>query len=362
MVSPMENEPKLRKGWTTGACATAAAVSAFEALITGTFPDPVTIVLPKGGASFPLERAKLIDGIATVGIIKDAGDDPDVTHGAEIIATVHQTGLSDDVTFKGGEGVGQVTLPGLPLPVGEPAINPAPRKMITANIQRIAEKHGVSAGCNITLSIPGGAELAKQTLNGRLGILGGLSILGTTGIVTPYSCAAWISSIHRGVDVALAANLTHIAACTGSTSEKSLKQILPLPDQGLIDMGDFVGGLLKYLRRNSVEKLTLGGGFAKITKLAQGEMNLHSKESRVDLSFLAEVLHELGGSEALCLKVQKANTAMEVLELASREALPLADAIAVKAQAQALKAIRETGAVEIYIFNRAGEQVGHAPS
>ncbi|MCW9034038.1 MAG: cobalt-precorrin-5B (C(1))-methyltransferase [Rhodospirillales bacterium] len=359
----MNKETKLRKGWTTGACATAGVTAAFEALITGSFPDPVTITLPKGQeTSFPLNQQNLEGTVATVGVIKDAGDDPDVTHGAEIIASVRRIPNSNAVTFKSGEGVGTVTMPGLPVPVGEPAINPAPRKMMVGAIMKLAKAHGVSPSVEITISIPGGAELAQKTMNPRLGIIGGLSILGTTGIVTPYSCAAWISAIHRGVDVALATNLTQIAACTGSTSETALKKILPLPDHGFIDMGDFVGGLLKYLRRNSVEKLTIGGGFAKITKLAQGEMNLHSKESTVDFGFLGEIVASLGGSTALCGKVSKANTAMEVLELSTSEGLPLANAIAVKAQAEACKAIRESGKVEVIIFSRAGEKVGHAPA
>jgi cobalt-precorrin-5B (C1)-methyltransferase len=212
----------------------------------------------------------------------------------------------------------------------------------------------------ITISIPGGTVLAEKTMNGRLGILGGLSILGTTGVVTPYSCAAWISAIHRGVDVALASGQTHIAACTGSTSEKSLQGLLNLPEFALIDMGDFVGGLLKYLKRYPVERLTIGGGFAKLVKLAQGAGNLHSKESRVDFVCLAAWLLEAGGSEAMAAKAKGANTAMEVLEIAQAGEIPLGDLVAHLAAQQARDRVTAQTAVEIQVFDRRGERVGHA--
>ena len=146
----------------------------------------------------------------------------------------------------------------------------------------------------VTISIPDGAAIAEKTWNPRLGIIGGLSILGTTGIVHPFSCAAWIHSIHRGVDVARAAGLTHVAGSTGSTSEAAVQQLYSLPDIALIDMGDFAGGLLKYLRVHPIDKVTIAGGFAKITKLAQGAMDLHSARSQIDLSFLAKIALKAG--------------------------------------------------------------------
>ena len=213
----------LRKGWTTGACATAAARAAYQALLTGDFPDPVTITLPRGERpSFPLSRACLEDGRASAGVIKDAGDDPDVTHGAEIISAVAPGPPGSGVTFASGPGVGTVTLAGLPVAVGEAAINPAPRRMMTGAVTALAREFGrAPADVRITVSIPGGEELALRTTNGRLGIEGGLSVLGTTGIVIPYSCASWIHSIQGGVDVCRAAGIGHIAGCTGRTSEES---------------------------------------------------------------------------------------------------------------------------------------------
>src|SRR5689334_9530487 len=227
----MPNTRPLRRGWTTGACATAAAKSAYAALLTGDFLDPVEIALPRGERpSFALATTRREDGSATAGIVKDAGDDPDVTHGALVLATVRIGAAGTGVVFRAGEGVGTVTRPGLPLPPGEPAINPVPRAMIRAAIAEAAALHGVTGDVVVEISVPGGEELARRTLNGRLGIVGGLSILGTTGIVTPYSCSAWIHSIHRGVDVARACGLDHVAGATGSTSEAAIRALHGLPE------------------------------------------------------------------------------------------------------------------------------------
>ncbi|MFZ2101869.1 MAG: cobalt-precorrin-5B (C(1))-methyltransferase, partial [Oricola sp.] len=239
----------LRRGWTTGACATAATKAALTALLTGEFPDPVSITLPKGETpAFALEREALGDGFAEAGIVKDAGDDPDVTHGATIIARVRRAGPGTGIVFRAGDGVGTVTRPGLPIPPGEPAINPVPRAMMVAEVAALCSEHGIPTDIEITIAVPGGEALAKQTWNPRLGILGGISILGTTGIVHPFSCSAWIHSIHRGIDVARAAGLTHVLGATGSTSEAAAQKIYGLPEIALLDMGDFAGGLLKYLR------------------------------------------------------------------------------------------------------------------
>ena len=239
----------LRRGWTTGTCAAAAAKAAYAALVTGEFPDPVEVTLPRGERpSFALALTRQDQTSAAAGVVKDAGDDPDVTHGALVIATVRAGAPGAGVTFRAGEGVGTVTRAGLPLPPGEPAINPVPRRMIRDAIAEVAAAAGRAADAEVEISIPGGAALAAKTLNGRLGIVGGLSILGTTGIVVPYSCAAWIHSIQRGIDVARAAGLTHIAGSTGSSSEAAVQKLYDLPEIALIDMGDFVGGMLKYLR------------------------------------------------------------------------------------------------------------------
>src|SRR5271165_6778241 len=315
-MSEAQPEQPLRRGWTTGACASGAARAAFEALLTGIFPDPVPVALPKGmRPEFALATQHLVKApeadFARAGIVKDAGDDPDVTHGALIVATVRFAPRGAGLSFRAGEGVGTVTRPGLPLPPGEPAINPVPRDMIRTAIAEVAARHGGSGDAIVELSIPGGERIAERTLNGRLGIIGGLSVLGTTGIVVPYSCSAWIHSIHRGIDVARAAGLDHVAGATGATSEAAIAQLSSLPEPALIDMGDFVGGMLKYLRRNPVPRVTVAGGIAKMTKLGQGLLDLHSRRGEVDLGWLSRVALERGGDAGLAARIAASNTAME---------------------------------------------------
>ncbi len=372
---PSERKLKgpLKKGWTTGACATAAATAAYQALLTGDFPDPVSITLPRGEEpNFPLKRAELSGTQATASVIKDAGDDPDVTHGAEIVVTValeYGDGKNQGVRFHAGEGVGTVTRPGLALAVGEPAINPGPRAMIEAVIEGLTQKYGKghdggqggSGGGRVavTIAVPGGEKMAEKTLNGRLGIEGGLSILGTTGVVIPYSCSSWIHSIHRGIDVARASGHGHLAAATGRTSEEAVQKILGLEDTALIDMGDFAGGLLKYLRKNPVEKLTLAGGPGKIAKLAQGAMDLHSSKSHVHMEALADMLSSLGADSTTVEAVKDATTAGEVLEAARAEGLALGDTIARQAREVALATLAGDTEVEVMIFDREGKRIGH---
>jgi len=354
-------EGALRRGWTTGACATAATKAAYTALLTGRFPDPVRITLPKGEQpAFALAREALADGVASAAIVKDAGDDPDVTHLATVQATVRRGASGSGVTFKAGPGVGTVTLPGLPLPVGEPAINPVPRRMMGQVVAEIAALHGDAGDVEIEISIDGGEALARKTWNPRLGILGGLSILGTTGVVVPFSCSAWIHSIHRGIDVARAAGIGHAAACTGSTSEAAVQKIYGLPEIALLDMGDFAGGLLKYLRRHPLPRLTIAGGFGKLCKLAAGALDLHSGRSQVDFDLLAQILAGLGAAPALVAEARAANTAKQVLDLATAAGLPLADAVAARARATALGLVDGATQIEVLIVDRAGHPVGKA--
>ncbi len=358
---------ELRRGWTTGACATAAAKAALTALFTGEFPDSVAIILPGGQQpEFKLEDRSLENGSAMAAVIKDAGDDPDVTHGAVIRAEVRKSprkssrNSSGGLVFKAGSGVGTVTKPGLPLDVGEPAINPAPRQMIEENLKSVASAHDEPLDLEITISVDHGEKLAAKTWNPRLGILGGISILGTTGIVIPYSCAAWIASIHQGIDVARAEGLDHVAACTGSTSEKAVSALYGLEPSSIIDMGDFVGGMLKYLRTHPVPRVTIAGGLGKISKLAAGHMDLHSKRSQVDPGFLADLAAEYGGGEEICDEIRHAETALAVFEIAEKNDLALGDAVAKAAQQKALDEVRNSVAVEIIVYDRSGKLVGRS--
>jgi cobalt-precorrin-5B (C1)-methyltransferase len=338
----------LRRGWTTGACATAATRAALMALWGGAFPDEVTITLPKGETpSFALARRDRGDDWAEAGITKDAGDDPDVTHGALILSRVRTFGQG--VSFRAGEGVGIVTRPGLPIPPGEPAINPVPRALMEAVVRDLAFEYGQPPDVEITVSVPGGEALAAKTWNPRLGIVGGISILGTTGIVRPFSCSAWIASIHRGIDVARADGLTHVAGCTGATSEATVQALYGLPDHAMLDMGDFVGGTVKYLRRHPVARLSVGGGFGKMAKLAQGATDLHSARSQVDLGDLARAAGDP--------QIAVANSAMEALELGG--AL-LADDVAQRARGVLAGLLGPGVAVDVVIVDRAGSIVARA--
>jgi len=352
----------LRRGWTTGACAAAAARAAFAALLTGEFPDPVTIRLPRGQKpSFPLALAERNGDRARAGIVKDAGDDPDVTHGATIVAEVGWAVPGSGIGFAAGEGVGTVTRPGLQLGVGEPAINPAPRALICEMLADLAEANGAPPpDVTVTVAIPGGERLAEKTMNARLGIIGGLSILGTTGIVVPYSCASWIHSIQRGIDVARAAGLDHIAAATGTTSERAVQRFYALPDHALIDMGDFVGGTLKYLRRHPIARLTLAGGFAKMAKLAAGHLDLHSSKSRVEPALLSEILAGAGADDHILEAASGSETAAAVLDAAAGFRAALADGIARRARAVAMATLSGAIAVEVAIVDRGGAFIARA--
>jgi cobalt-precorrin-5B (C1)-methyltransferase len=353
----------LRRGWTTGTCATAAAKAAFAALVTGEFPDPVAVTLPRGERpSFALAMTRMDANAATAGVIKDAGDDPDVTHGALVCATVRHAKLGSGIIFRAGEGVGTVTRPGLPVPPGEPAINPVPRRMIRAAIEEVATAKGRGADAEVEISIPGGASLAAKTLNARLGIVGGLSILGTTGIVVPYSCSAWIHSIHSGIDVARAAGLAHIVGSTGANSEAAAQKLYGLQEIALIDMGDFVGGMLKYLRRHPLPRVTIAGGVAKMTKLAQGLLDLHSKRGEVDLAVLASFAERAGAAQDIRARILAANTAAQAFTIARAAAIALGDEVARAAQQTAAEVVAGTEiAVEVLLFDREQHLVGHAP-
>jgi cobalt-precorrin-5B (C1)-methyltransferase len=359
-MSPQK--PPLRRGWTTGACAAAAAKAAYAALLTGEFPDPVAVALPRGQqVSFALASTRRGADFTSAGVVKDAGDDPDVTHGALVIATVRAAGHGTGVQFRAGEGVGTVTRAGLAIPPGEPAINPVPRRMIRDGIVEVASAANAAADVEVEIAIPGGEALAARTLNGRLGIVGGLSILGTTGVVVPYSCSAWIAAIHNGIDVARAAGHAHIAGATGASSEAAVQTLHGLPETALIDMGDFVGGMLKYLRVHPVPKVTIAGGVAKMTKLAQGLLDLHSRRGAVDLAALAAFARNAGASPELAERIAVSNTAAEAFAHAAAEGVALGDEVARAAQRTAAEVVAGCGMeVEIALFDRDGVLVGHA--
>lgn len=342
----------MRRGWTTGACATAALRAALMALWGEGRPDRVRITLPRGERPvFAVEGVNSGPGWAEAGVIKDAGDDPDVTHQALIRVRVDvlEHDLGRGVVFAAGEGVGMVTKPGLPVPVGAPAINPVPRQMMCETVAEMAARLGQAGDVRVTVSVPGGAALAEKTWNPRLGIVGGLSILGTTGIVRPFSCSAWIASIHRGVDVARASGTAHVAGCTGATSERVVQALYGLEDHAMLDMGDFAGGMMKYIAAHPVDRVTLGGGLGKLTKFAQGAGDLHSGRSQVDFAAL-EARFAVG-------RVAQANTTAEVLGLVGA-AYPTW--VARAALAEAARRLGPEISVDVVVIDRAGAVLARA--
>lgn len=350
----------LRSGYTTGACATATALAAARRLLQGDVAGPVRIRLPRGqSVDFRLAYCRRDGDVAEAGTLKDAGDDPDVTHGAMIWSRVALR-AEPGVLFRAGRGVGTVTRPGLSLPVGEPAINPVPRRMIGEHLQRLARTCGHAGGFLVEVGVQDGEALALKTMNPRLGILGGLSILGTTGIVRPFSCSAYIASIQQGIDVAHANGCRHIAASTGHASETAVRQLYPLPDMALIEMGDFAGAVLKHLRRVPIPRLSLCGGFGKLSKLAAGHMDLHSRHSSIDLPAMAGWAAEIGASPALQRQIAEANTTQHALQLAGGEGIPLADAVCRRACQVARAVLPAAVQVEILAIDRQGRLVGRA--
>ena len=295
-------------------------------------------------------------------VVKDAGDDPDVTHGCLVRATVRWSAAGAGITFHAGEGVGTVTRAGLPMPPGEPAINPVPRQMMRA---AVAEEIAAGPGppdVAITIAIPGGEALAAKTLNGRLGIVGGLSILGTTGIVVPYSCAAWIHSIHRGIDVARAAGLDPCRGRHRLDLRAAVRELYGLDEMALLDMGDFAGGTLKYLRRHPMPRLSLAGGFAKLAKLAQGHIDLHSARSRLDQPVLAEFAAGHGASGAAGRgDRRRQHRGPEPRPGGRGGGVPLGDLVAARARCGRPRAWSDpTIAVEVIVVDRQGRIAGRA--
>ena len=360
-----EQHKPLRTGLTTGACATACSVAAAQLLLKGEASGCVSITLPRGKTvELTIETCRRLGSRASASTIKDAGDDPDATHGATVfveLALTDQTGI----VFKAGDGVGTVTKDGLLLPKGEPAINPVPRQMISEHLLQMAGSIDYAGGFEVTVGIENGETIALKTMNPRLGILGGLSILGTTGIVRPYSCAAWIASIYQGIDVALANNVTHLAATTGSSSERAIQQHYDLSDTALIEMGDFAGAVLKHVRKSTalptpVAKLSLCGGFGKITKLANGHMDLNSRSSSIDFEQMAGIACKLGASAQLQNKIRSANTSIEAMNLCAAENLDIVSVICERAHGFARSIVPETIELEVWAIDRHGQFVGSA--
>ncbi len=310
-------DEKLRPGWTTGSCAAAAAKAAAKALVSGEPVENVSIKLPKKGVErcveFAVERCEVGEGWAEAVVVKDAGDDPDVTDGAHLTVRVswrEEVGLDLDR----GEGVGSVTKPGLGLAVGGPAINDTPRRMIRYSVEEVLdpEKRGV----RVEISVPGGETMAEKTTNARLGIVGGISILGTTGIVRPFSTAAWAASVVQAINVMGAQKRDTFVLSTGGLTERAAMRLLPnLEEVCFIEVGDFTGQAIKQAVSKGLKRGFFVGMAGKLTKLAAGVMMTHWTRSKVDNELLAEITSKAGGSLNLIEEVKVANTARHAYEL-----------------------------------------------
>jgi len=347
-----EKNKKLRSGFTTGACAAAAAKAAALTLLTGRVPGQVEIPFPGSDRhGFVLHSCLLQDDQSTAAVIKDAGDDPDVTNGAEIIAIVEETAAEgEDLRILGGPGVGQVTKPGLPVPVGEPAINPVPRRMITEAVAEACQEagRGDMGRLQVTICVTDGERLAEKTLNQRLGIVGGLSILGTTGIVRPVSVRAWTDTIDASMKVARAAGLDAVLLSTGRTSEAAAQRLLHLPEEAQVMMGDYLAYGLKAARRHGFARIYLAGMWAKILKCALGIPQTHVRHGALEVRQAADLLASLGLDRREAEELAQANTAREIYQrLVAAGRNDLVRAVCEKARAYAIK--RSGLAVEVFL-------------
>jgi cobalt-precorrin-5B (C1)-methyltransferase len=308
-------EGPLRHGYTTGACATACTKGALLSLIRQVKHEEVDIKIPAGEiVHFQLQNVSYSDASATATTIKDGGDDPDATHGARIISTVSFI-EEDEIEIDGGVGVGRITKLGLLLPPGMAAINPIPRKMIREITKQILDEHGLQRGVRVVISVPGGEEIAKKTLNGRLGIVGGISILGTRGIVVPFSTSSYKASIRFSFSIAKEQGIRTVVLTTGGRSEKYAMKMYPdLPIEAFIEMGDFVGFAAKCARPSKMLEIRYVGMLGKFSKAAQGVMMVHAQQASVDFSFIAKIAEESGLPSELCARIREANTANQVAD------------------------------------------------
>jgi cobalt-precorrin-5B (C1)-methyltransferase len=303
----------LRTGWTTGTCSAAAAKAATTALATGATPPTVDTPLPTGDrVTLPVDSYDMLPGRVTAVVVKDAGDDPDVTHGAHLTATVSRL-TGPGFLIEGGVGVGVVTKPGLGIPVGEAAINGTPRRQIE---QAVREALPEPAGVKVVISVPEGERMARKTTNGRLGILGGISILGTTGIVRPFSTESWRASVEQAVDVMAAQGLSTLVLATGGRTEQAAMRLLPaLPEVCFVEVGDFTGAAIRRAVAAGLTDVVFVGMVGKLTKLASGVLMTHYTRSAIDRDLLSRITDDAGGPADLVEQVRKANTARHAYQM-----------------------------------------------
>ncbi len=316
IVNVKEEETKLKTGYTTGSSATAAAKAALLSIINQEKIENVDILLPKRSyIQIPIYSCKFELDKAKCSVIKDGGDDPDVTHGAEVIVELLFTEKINEIEIDGGKGVGIVTKPGLGLEINKPAINPVPKNMIIENLREVGGRILLEKGIKIIISVPKGKELGPKTDNPRLGIVNGISILGTSGIVIPFSTAAYAASIRQNLDVSVASGNDTVVLTTGGRSEDFAKKMIDLPEHCFVQIGDFSGYAIQQCGRKDIRGAYVVGFIGKLAKMAAGVKQTHVKGSKVDMGFLAELARKCNANEDVIKSIKKANTARHVLEI-----------------------------------------------
>jgi len=311
-----EEKVKLKTGYTTGSSATAASKAALLSVINQQKIENVDILLPKRSfIQIPIHSCEFTTSNAKCSVIKNGGDDPDVTHGAEIIVELEMTDKTNEIDIDGGEGVGIVTKPGLGLEINKPAINPVPKKMIAENLREVGKEILLKKGIRVVISVPKGRELGPKTDNPRLGITNGISILGTSGIVVPFSTASYAASIRQNLDVAIAMGNDTVVLTTGGRSEDFAKKMVDLPEHCFVQMGDFSGYTIQQCGRKDIKKAYVVGFIGKLAKMAAGVKQTHVKGSKVDMKFLSELAKRCNAEDSLIQDIKKANTARHVSEI-----------------------------------------------
>lgn len=357
MVNVEKSIKKLKTGFTTGTSATAAAKAGLLSIINKKKIQEVEVKLPKGNSiKIPIHVCNFGTKTAHCSVIKNGGDDPDVTHGAEIIVDLEFTENRNEIEIDGGEGVGIVTKPGLGLEIDKPAINPIPKKMINENLRETAGDLLKNNGIKVVISVPKGKELGPKTDNPRIGILHGISILGTSGIVIPFSTASYAASIRQNLDVAIAMGNDVVVLTTGGRSEDFAKKIIDLPDHCFVQMGDFSGYTIQQCSKKNISKAFVVGFIGKLAKMAAGVKQTHVKGSKIDMNFLGDMAKICGASDIIIQEIHKANTARHVSEIIKEKQVSgFFDKVCEEVYKQMRKHSEEKVDLEIILFDFDGE-------
>ena len=352
-----ESKKKLRTGFTTGSCATASSKAGILSIINQKKIEQIDIILPKRSRlDIQINSCEFTTNTAKCSVIKDGGDDPDVTHGAEIFVDVELTDNIGKIEIDGREGVGRVTKPGLGLEIGSAAINPTPKKMILENITEISKEILRKNGIMIIVSVPNGKELGPKTDNPRIGIMGGISILGTSGIVIPYSTASFAAAIRQQIAVVSSMNDDSVVLTTGGRSEDFAREIIELPDHSFIQMGDFSGYTIKQCAKQGLKKAYVAGFIGKLAKMAAGVKQTHVKGGKVDMKFLSELAKRCDAKSDTIGRILSANTARNVQEIIMEDKVDgFFDEVTKEACNQMRQHSEEKIAVEVILFNFDGK-------